>query len=132
MDEPIILFDGVCNLCNFCVRFVLKRDPGKLFKFCPLQSHRGKNMLKSVGLPTDSINTMVLIVNDQCYTKSTAALHIAKRLKGLWPLLFGFIVIPESLRNWTYDFIAKNRYRWFGEKKACLIPTPEIRERFLE
>ena len=124
LTHSIILFDGVCNLCNGAVNFVIKRDSGNVFKFASLQEKQGTLLLKKY----DSI---VLIENDSVYTKSSAALRIARKLSKLWPLFIIFIIIPSFIRDGIYDFIAKNRYKWFGKKEQCMIPTPGSREKFL-
>jgi predicted DCC family thiol-disulfide oxidoreductase YuxK len=130
--HPLILFDGVCNLCSFWVLFIIKRDPEKRFRFASLQSALGQKTLTEIGLSGGEFNTMILVDGKKHYTKSSAALEIARRVKGLWPLLFMFIVIPSPIRDFVYDIIARNRYRWFGKKESCLVPTPDLKERFLE
>ena len=129
--HKVILFDGVCNLCNNSVTFVIKKDPGNKFKFAALQSDAGKELVQKFHIDTDNTDSIVLIDGDKAYVKSTAALRIAKELKGAWPLLYGFIILPTFLRNWVYDWVARNRYRWFGKMDSCMIPTPELQEKFL-
>ncbi len=129
--HPILLFDGVCNLCNASVQFVLKRDTEGQFRFASLQSEAAQELLRQFPEAPAGINTVVLIENGQLYTKSDAALRAAKRLPGPWPLLYGFILLPRSLRNLVYDWIARNRYRWFGKEDQCMLPRPEWKERFL-
>lgn len=131
MDHPIILFDGICNFCHSSVNFIIKRDPKCRFRFAALQSNAGKENLQQFKLSTTALDTLVLIQRNCCYVRSAAALRIARQLSGLWPLLFGFIIIPPFIRNWVYDFIARHRYQWFGKKEACMLPTPDLRERFL-
>ncbi|NKB23153.1 MAG: DUF393 domain-containing protein [Kiritimatiellae bacterium] len=131
-DHPIILFDGVCNLCTASVHFIIKRDPRNRFRFCPLQSSTGQGLLVQYNLPQHEINTIVLIHGERCYTKSAAGLEIVRGLKGLWPLLYVFVIIPPCIRDRIYGFIAKNRYRWFGRKETCVMPSPEMRQRFLD
>ncbi len=128
---PLILFDGVCNFCSFWVRFLIRRDPDKRFRFAALQTSAGQEALRRLGLSADQLTTMILAEGDRHHVKSSAALRIARRMKGLWPLLFAFIVIPAPIRDFFYDFIARNRYRWFGKQESCMIPTPDVRERFL-
>lgn len=128
----VILFDGVCNLCNGSVQFIIKRDRDSRFRFAALQSEFGRNQLKRFNLPPDALYSVMLIEGDKLFQKSTAALKIAKSLGGAWPLMYGFIVVPRFARDWIYDFIAANRYRWFGKKDECMIPTPELRARFLD
>ncbi|GAB4300817.1 MAG: thiol-disulfide oxidoreductase DCC family protein [Ignavibacteriaceae bacterium] len=127
----IILFDGVCNFCNFWVNFIIDRDPEMNFGFIPLQSQKGKEYLNKFGLSTSDFDTFVLIENEKCYVKSTAGLIVARHIKGFLKLLFPFIIIPAFLRDPVYDLIAKNRYKFFGKTDACRIPAPEDRERFL-
>lgn len=129
-DHPIVLFDGVCNLCNSSVQFIIDRDPGAIFRFAPLQSGLGEMLVKIHGLPED-IETIVLIESGRAYSHSTAALRIARRLQGAWKLLYGFIIIPRFLRNVGYRFVARNRYRWFGKEESCRMPTPELQQRFI-
>lgn len=131
LKHPILLFDGVCNLCNASVQFVLKRDRQGQFRFASLQSEAAQELLRQFPEAPAGINTVVLIENGQLYTKSDAALRAAKRLPGLWPVLYGFILLPRPLRNLAYDWIARNRYRWFGKEDQCMLPRPEWKERFL-
>ena len=127
----IILFDGVCNLCNGAVQFVIHRDKRQHFRFASLQSDTGKSYLKQFRLP-DQLYSIILIKNGQLYEKSSAALEIAKDLSGVWPALVIFKVVPKALRDTVYDFIAARRYKWFGKKDQCMIPTPALKARFLE
>ena len=131
-SHPVVIFDGLCNLCEGSVLFILKRDPSGIFRFASLQSKFGQQVLERFHLPIDDFNTMVLLVGERIFTQSTAALKVVKKLRFPWPLLFAFIIIPPFFRNFFYRIIAKNRYRWFGKKKECLIPTPELRSRFVE
>ena len=126
----IVLFDGVCHMCNGVVRFTIKKDPKKHFLFVPLQSKKGRVLLRKYKLPKDT-STIILIEEDKIYTKSTAFLRIMKKLNGTWPALFGFTIIPRFLRDAVYDVIAKNRYKWFGKMKTCPVPPPEWKGRFL-
>jgi len=131
LTHSIILFDGVCNLCNGAVNFVIKRDFGNVFKFASLQEKQGTLLLKKYAIDARKLDSIVLIENDSVYTKSSAALRIARKLSKLWPLFIIFIIIPSFIRDGIYDFIAKNRYKWFGKKEQCMIPTPGSREKFL-
>ena len=131
LTQPLILFDGVCNLCNSSVLFIIKRDSKEVFKFASLQSELGKALLEEFKLPATELNSVLLIDKGKFYNKSDAALNIARHLHGLWPMLYGFKIIPLFIRNGVYDWIAKNRYRWFGKKDACMIPTPELKSRFI-
>ena len=127
----IILFDGVCNLCNGAVTFVIDRDTKGFFTFAPLQSNAARALLERHGLSPGTLDSIVLVEDGQVYQRSGAALRIARRLKGGWPLLYGFMAVPRFIRDRVYDFIAANRYRWFGKEDACRVPTPELRARFL-
>ena len=132
-DHPIILFDGVCNLCSAIVLFTIKKDSEGIFKYAPLQSDVGQSLLKQFSLrPVDDYHSFILVEGDRYYQKSTAALRVAKRLNGLWFILYGFIVVPKPVRDFIYDVVVKNRYKWFGRKEECLIPTRDIKGRFLE
>lgn len=129
--NAVVLFDGVCNLCSSSVQFIINHDPKGYFKFASLQSEAGQALLQDHQLDTASLKSLVLLEQGKAYTHSTGALRIAKRLSGAWPLLYGFIIIPPFLRNAVYNLIARNRYRWFGKKEACWLPTPALRSRFL-
>lgn len=131
-QHPIILFDGVCNLCNGSVQFVLKRDRGGYFKYASLQSESGQELLKKYGLPTDDYNSFVLVEGERVYTQSTAALRVARKLDGAWKILYGFIIIPAFIRDAVYGLIARNRYRIFGKRESCMLPQPEWKSRFLD
>lgn len=128
--KRILLFDGECNFCDASVQFIIKRDSKALIQFASLQSDVGMALLKKYEVPekTDSI---VFIEGDCLYTESTAALKITRNLSGLWKLFYVFIVVPKPIRNLVYRWVAKNRYRWFGKKQECLLPSPEQRKRFL-
>ncbi|RAJ12464.1 thiol-disulfide oxidoreductase DCC family protein [Arenibacter echinorum] len=131
-NNKIILFDGVCNLCNSSVQYVIKRDKNNAYRFAALQSEIGKKLVEERGIDTSQIDSIILIEPGVAYyTKSTAALKIAQSFGGAWQLASVFEWIPEKLRNWVYDYIAKNRYKWYGKKDACMIPTPELKSKFL-
>ncbi|NUM33171.1 MAG: thiol-disulfide oxidoreductase DCC family protein [Candidatus Brocadiae bacterium] len=130
-NSKIVLFDGECNLCSFSVAFILKRSPKKQFQFASLQSDFGQKLLEKFSLPKNSFDSVVLVEGNQVYTKSTAALRIAMRLQGLWPLLRIFFLMPSSLRDFLYSFVAQNRYAWFGKKTSCLLPKEEWKDCFL-
>ena len=130
-QHSIILFDGVCNLCNNVVQFVIKHDKKSRFLFGSLQSSEGKKILNEFHFTLSTINSFILIEDNKPYIKSTAALRVAKKLGGLWTLLYGFIIIPKFIRDGIYEVISKNRYRWFGKKDECMIPTKELRTKFL-
>ncbi len=133
-NKQVILFDGVCNLCNSSVLYVIKRDKTNAFLFAPLQSLIGKAIIKEFNIDTTDIDSILLFNSDKrtIYSKSSAALHIAKSLSFPTRLLSVFFIIPTFIRNWFYDFIAKNRYRWYGKKESCMIPTPELKTKFLD
>jgi len=130
-EQPVILFDGVCNFCNNAVKFVLRRDKKKLILFSPLQSESGQRLLQQYHLGDNDMQSFIFIENGKAYTRSTAALKVCRHLKYLWPLCYGFMIVPRFIRDGIYDWIAKNRYKWFGVRQECMIPTPEIRARFL-
>jgi len=130
-SKPTILFDGVCNFCNGTVNFVIKRDKKFLLKFAALQSEAGQQLLKQFNLPSNVFNSFIFIEDGNVYTQSTAALKVCKYLTALWPLLYGFIIVPKFIRNGIYKWIAKNRYKWFGKREQCMMPTPQLRDRFL-
>ncbi|PJN48029.1 hypothetical protein PAEAM_61600 [Paenibacillus sp. GM1FR] len=129
--HPIVLVDGVCHFCQGLTKWIIKRDPEGKYHFASLQSDVAKELLKKGNLSTDSMDTFVLIENGKYYTRSTAALRLAKGLKFPYPLLYVFIIIPKFIRNVVYNWVARNRYRWFGKDEACMLPTPEIKDRFL-
>ena len=129
-DKPLILFDGVCNLCNKSVQFVIKRDPEAQFQFASLQSNAGQQFLKENNLPENNFNSFVLYERGKVFTRSTAALKVASKLKG-WRWSKSLFIIPKFLRDAVYNLIANNRYKWFGKRNECMIPTPELKERFL-
>lgn len=128
--ERVILFDGECNFCNRSVQFIIKRDPKARFKFASLQSEVGEQLLDEYNAPKH-IDSLVLIENNRIFYKSTAALGVCKNLKGIWKLLHVLIVIPRPIRDLVYDIFAKNRYRLFGQRKSCMLPSPKERVRFL-
>ncbi len=129
-DRPLLLFDGVCNLCHSSVNFVIDRDPDEVFDFASLQSEHAREVLAGFGV-TPKIDTIYLVEGGRLYERSTAALRIARRLRGAWPLMAAFLIVPRPIRDGVYRFIANRRYRWFGKEEACRIPTPELQARFL-
>lgn len=131
-ENSILLFDGVCNLCNSAVQFVIKRDKKKKFLYTSLQSKTGQKLLLKYGLNLSDFDSFILIENEKYFTKSTAALKVAKGLGGIWSMLYIFIIIPKFSRNAIYDFIARNRYKWFGKRDECMLPSPEFKDRFLQ
>jgi predicted DCC family thiol-disulfide oxidoreductase YuxK len=133
MDEkPVILFDGVCNLCNKAVQFVIRHDQKKIFLFASLQSNEGQKLLQQYQLPINNFNSFVLIENGKAYTRSTAALKVAAQISGLIKLAYIFIIVPKFIRDGIYKWISGNRYKWFGKREECMLPTPELKARFLD
>ena len=130
-DQPVILFDGVCNLCTGSVQFILKRDKEKKFLFASLQSNYGQALLKQFGLPTDLFNSFILYQDGKIFTRSTAALKMFQQLKG-WKWVKICWIVPKFIRDAVYNLIARNRYKWFGQKNECWLPSPELNARFLE
>jgi predicted DCC family thiol-disulfide oxidoreductase YuxK len=130
-DEPILLFDGVCHFCNHTVQFVIRHDKREKFRFAALQSSSGQKLLKKFDLPTNDFDSFVMITTNTFYTKSTAALQVCLVLGGLWRILYVLKVLPKPLRDGIYTILAKNRYKWFGKEESCMIPSPELRKRFL-
>jgi predicted DCC family thiol-disulfide oxidoreductase YuxK len=130
-DKPIILFDGICNLCSNSVQFILKRDKEKKFLFASLQSNYGQALLKQFNLPTNTFNSFLLFENGKILTRSTAALKMFSQLKG-WAWVKIFWIVPKFIRDAVYNLIARNRYKWFGQKNECWLPTPELKARFLD
>jgi predicted DCC family thiol-disulfide oxidoreductase YuxK len=128
--NPIVLFDDVCSLCNASVQFIISRDLRSVFRFASLQSETGKVLREKFGVP--EVDSLVLLENGRYYTKSSAALRICRRLAGVWKLFYIFWLVPKPLRDYIYDFVAKHRYEWFGKRDHCLMPTPDIRARFLD
>jgi len=132
MQHPVILFDGLCNLCNASVDFILRWDRRGYFRFASLQSPAGQSLLEPCPERAGASNSVLLVADKECFTRSTAALQIARRLSFPWPALFVLILIPPVLRDAGYDLVARNRYRWFGIRATCRLPTPDERARFLE
>lgn len=131
LKNPVIFFDGVCNLCTGSVQFVIKHDPQHYFRFASLQSELGQQFLKQIGLSADTFDSFIVWENGKYYTESTAALRVARKLNGLWPGLYVFILLPAFIRNSVYRLVARNRYRWFGKQETCWIPTPELNSLFI-
>lgn len=140
--KAIIFFDGICNFCNSSVNFIIKRDRKNYFKFASLQSEFAGKFLESCnlvpkfhlgnGIKEKKFDSIILLENNKLYIKSSAALHIAKHLNGSWKIFFIFIIVPPLIRNFFYDIIAKNRYKWFGKKDVCMIPDENVKEKFLD
>jgi len=132
VDKSIILYDGVCHLCNGFVHFILKRDPAKRFQFGYLQSAAAREKLSTHIKSADVLDSVVLLENGRLFSKSTAALRIARHLRGGWSLFYVFILVPAFIRDAIYQFVSRRRYRWFGKSEACLLPGPEYRDRFID
>ncbi|WP_100332429.1 thiol-disulfide oxidoreductase DCC family protein [Bacillus xiapuensis] len=128
--HPVILFDGDCNFCDASVQFIIKRDPKGLFHFASLQSDTGEKLRAKHHVP-DDVDSMILIEGNKVYYKSAAALRICLHLKGAWKLLYALMIIPCPIRDIAYEYVAKNRYKWFGQKESCTLPPPHIRKRFV-
>lgn len=126
----MLLFDGVCTLCSGSVRFVIERDPAGRFQFAPLQSEAARRFLERAPQPLP--DSFVLVEDGRLFTRSTAVLRIARGLRFPWPLAYVFVAVPRPVRDWVYDAVARNRYRWFGRRDVCMMPTPELRARFLD
>jgi predicted DCC family thiol-disulfide oxidoreductase YuxK len=131
-DHPVILFDGVCNFCNAAINLVLKKDVTKAIRFAPLQSAAGQTLQERYGLHPADMNSFVFIEDGKAFTRSSAALKVLAYLPWYFRMLKVFAVLPESWRDSLYDFVAKRRYQWFGRRESCMIPTAEMRKRFLE
>jgi predicted DCC family thiol-disulfide oxidoreductase YuxK len=133
-NTDIILFDGVCNFCNASINFVIRHDKKNIFKFASLQSEIAKTLIPSSALEGEDahLNSIVYLENGRLYTKSTAVLRILKKLGGFYSLAYAFIVVPPFIRNFVYDSIARNRYKWFGKRENCMVPTAEVRAKFLD
>lgn len=129
--HAVVIFDGVCNFCNSSVNFIIRHDKKKYFRFTAIQSETGQRLMQQYNLQSFNLQTVILIEDDKFYTHSAAALRIARHLSGGWVLFYPFIFLPAFLRDIPYKLIAANRYRWFGKKEECLIPTADVRERFL-
>ena len=129
--SAVILFDGVCNLCNGFVQFVIARDPAAQFRFGALTTPAAQDLLRAAGV-TNAPDSIVLLEDDGVYFQSDAALRIVRRLTFPWPLAYGLVVVPRFVRDWVYDIIAARRYKWFGRRDACMVPTPDLKQRFLD
>lgn len=132
MSDPVVLFDGVCNLCNESVQFVIAHEAAGRFKFASLQSPAAARLLAGLPRTVSSVDSVMLVEDGRVYQRSTAAIRIARHLRFPWRLASVFVVIPRVIRDWAYDVVARNRYRWFGKQDVCMVPTPDLRARFLE
>jgi len=131
VECAVVLFDGVCNLCNGTVQFIIARDPGARFRFAALESDAARRMLTECGVQGPLPDSVALVEGGKVYTRSSAAVRIARRLRFPWWGLYALVVVPRPLRDALYDYVARHRYRWFGKREACMMPTPELRSRFL-
>jgi len=131
MMNDILIFDGVCHLCSRVVKFILAHEAQPTLRFAPVQSTTGARMMREFGLSPEDAETFVLVVEGQAYVRSEAAIRVARHLKYPWRLLAVIRVLPPSLRNWGYDRVARNRYRWFGKSDSCMVPTANVRARFI-
>ena len=131
-NDPVLFFDGVCNLCNGVVQWVLPRDAKGRIRFASLQSEAGRQLMLQHGLPEGDMSSFLLLSEGVLHRKSDAALHLMSELRGGWRLLAAFRIVPRPWRDWVYDFVARNRYRWFGRRDSCMIPQGDLRGRFLE
>lgn len=131
-NDSIILFDGVCNLCNGFVQFIIARDNRNVFTFGSLQSAQGRHMLAPFNCEREKLSTVFLIQNGTLYSQSTALLRILKELDGFWGLMYGFIIVPPFFRDAVYAVLAKYRYNLFGKRESCMVPTPELKNRFID
>jgi predicted DCC family thiol-disulfide oxidoreductase YuxK len=131
INKQIILFDGVCNFCNFWVNFIIDRDAADSFRFAALQSDKGQELLKKFKLNTGDFDTFILIDDEKFYKKSTAALRISKKLNGAWKIFYSLIIIPKPIRDFVYSLIANNRYKFFGKREVCRVPTEQEKNKFL-
>lgn len=130
--EGIVLFDGVCNLCNYLLHFIIKRDPGAKFRFAALQTMIGQQLLMEKQILSANSNSVVYIRDGNCFIKSSAILYILLDLGGVWKIFYVFIILPPFIRDFVYTIIARTRYKIFGKRDTCMIPTSEIRDRFLD
>ena len=131
-NKKIILFDGVCNLCNTSINYVIDHDKQDIFRFVSLQSDLGETIQEYLGIENKSLDTIILYVpNEAYYIKSTAAIKIMNEFLGFWKLMQVFLILPSPVRDLVYNFIAKNRYKWYGKQESCRIPTPELKAKFL-
>lgn len=127
----IIIFDGICNFCNGAVNFIIKRDSKGVFKFTPMQSEIAKELISKHQVHEVGYDTFLLIKNDRCYLRTNAALEITKGLDGLWFMFRAFKIVPSSIRDYFYRLFARNRYILFGKRTVCIVPSKEVRDRFL-
>ena len=132
IQHPVVLFDGECNLCSSVVQFIIKHDPKKTFRYASLQSTFGQQVLQELGLPHNDFNSFILLENRRAYQRSTGALRVTRKLNGLWPALYGFILVPPFIRNAVYNLIGRKRFDWFGKRNTCWTPTNELKSLFID
>lgn len=132
MPDAVVLFDGVCNLCNGFVQFIIVRDPDRHFRFGALSSGAAAHLMRGAGLKPGSADSLVLIDGGRAYIRSTAALRILRGLGFPWSMAYGLVIVPRPLRDWAYDALARRRYAWFGRRDVCMVPGPDTRGRFLD
>ena len=130
-EYPIILFDGVCNYCNSILNYIIKHDHKKRFRFAHLQSNAGQDLLEKYGFPRDMLDSVVLIENGKAYTKTDVTIRIAPHMSGIAKFAVLMRFLPRAIRDIGYDIVARNRYKWWGKQETCIVPTPDVRERFL-
>jgi len=130
-DRPILFFDGVCNFCNSTINFIIRHDKKELFLFAPLQSDKGRELLRHIKHNEALPQSVILLYKGNIYEKSDAVLQTARLLGGPWTLILAGYKLPRFIRNGIYNFIAKHRYRWFGKRDACMVPSPSVSARFL-
>ena len=131
-QHPVLYFDGVCNLCNRSVQFIIKKDKKKIFRFASLQGKAGQAMLAANGIKQDDYNSFILAEGEKIYARSTAALRVFRLLGGTGKIIYALILVPRFLRDPVYDWVARNRYKWYGKRDECMVPTPDLRDRFLQ
>ena len=129
---PLVVFDGVCNLCAGSVDFILRHETAPALRFAPVQSHTGARVISELGFDPGDAKTFVLVEAGRAYVRSSAAIRVARHLRWPWRALAAFWIVPRPIRDWAYDRVAANRYRWFGRKDSCMVPSPELRRRFVE
>lgn len=130
--EKVVLFDGVCNLCNASIQTLIKLDKNKTLKFASLQSNFGQDVLKQLNLDQDSFKTFIYLKGDEVFTRSSAAIKVFSDFGGLWQMVKLLYIFPKFIRNAVYDFVSSHRYQWFGKKEQCWVPTPALKARFLD
>jgi predicted DCC family thiol-disulfide oxidoreductase YuxK len=131
-NTAIVLFDGVCNFCDDSINRIIRHDKNNHFRFAPLQSETGKKLSHQYGIDPSKTDSIILVEDGKVYTRSSAILRITKSMNRLYPLMYGFLIVPPFIRDAVYDLVARNRYKWFGKKESCMIPTAAVRAKFLD